>query len=106
MPTYGSNPEILVERIRALELQTRRWKLIALVAFVLVLASWTTGLVAQGGRQQAPAPTVEAQSFVLKDASGTIRGQLSLKDNAPRLELYDAAGRVMWSTTARVAPAR
>jgi hypothetical protein len=107
MPDDRSSPEILVERIRALEKQTRNWKLLSLLAFALVLASWARGLWAQGRQgQAAPAQAVEAQSFVLKDANGTVRGQLSLRENTPTLELYDASGRVMWSTAARVAPAR
>jgi len=107
MPTHGSNPEILVERIRALEKQTQHWKLISLLAFALVLVSWAGGLWAQGRQgQSAPTEAIEAQNFVLKDANGTVRGQLSLKGNTPTLELYDALGRVIWSTAARVSPAR
>lgn len=106
MPS-GLDPQILSERLHALEAENRRWKLISLLAFFLVVAAMAKGLLAQAPRPpQAQVQTVEAQSFVLKDAGGTIRGQLSMKGNTPGLELYDAAGRVTWSTSARIAQAR
>jgi hypothetical protein len=43
------------------------------------------------------ASTVEAHTFVLKDASGTVRGRMTVDDESV-LELFDATGKVTWST--------
>ena len=108
MTTSEIDLHALLERVQKVEVQNRHWKLASLVTFVLLLASLTVGL-AHGQQPQPNRPqTVEAQSFVLRDASGAVRGQLSMKDNAPTLELYDKGGSVIWSTSpkARMVPAR
>jgi len=108
MTTSGVYPQVLLERIQTLEAQNRRWRLASLLAFLLLAASLAKGLMAQG--LQAPQTrmqTIEAQSFLLRDSNGNMRGQLSMKENKPSLDLYDAAGKVIWSTSAgaRLLPA-
>jgi hypothetical protein len=108
MTTSEIDLHALLERVQKLEVQNRHWRLASLITFVLLLASLTVGL-AHGQQPQPNRPqTVEAQSFVLRDAGGTVRGQLSMKDNTPSLELYDKGGQVFWSTSqgARLLPAR
>jgi hypothetical protein len=89
----------LIERVRKLERQNRRWKLATLFLLFVVASSLATGLVAQE-RIEPPlmrARTVEAQSFLLKDADGNIRGRMNLRGDRPTFELYDKSGKVVWS---------
>ena len=72
-------------RLRRLERQNRRLR--------LVLYS---GLIALAGAvvmaQTRPARTVEAQSFVVRDGAGNVRGVLGLnEEGTPRLAMYQAA---------------
>jgi hypothetical protein len=100
----------LLERVRKLERQNRRWKLASFLLLFIVASSLATGLVAQ--ERIAPplmrAKTIEAQSFLLKDADGNIRGQMMMKAGRPVFELFDQSGRVVWSapTRAELIPAR
>lgn len=89
----------LVGRVRKLERQNRRWRLATLLLLFVVASSLATGLVAQE-RIEPPlmrAKTVEAQSFLLKDADGNIRGRMNLRGDRPTCELYDKSGKVVWS---------
>jgi hypothetical protein len=92
----------LVERVCKLERQNRRWKLATLLLLFVVASSLATGLLAQE-RIEPPlmrAKTVEAQSFLLKDADGNIRGRMkrmNLRGDRPNFELYDKSGKVVWS---------
>jgi len=100
----------LVERVRKLERQNRRWKLASLFLLFVIASSLATGLVAQE-RIEPPlmrAKTVEAQSFLLKDSDGIIRGQMNMRSGRPTFELYDKSGNVVWSaaTKAELIPAR
>jgi hypothetical protein len=100
----------LVERVRKLERQNRRWKIASFLLLFVVGSSLATGLVAQE-RIEPPlmrAKTVEAHSFLLKDSDGNIRGQMNMKADRPNFELYDKSGRVVWSapTRAELIPAR
>jgi hypothetical protein len=47
------------------------------------------------------AVTIEARTFILKDASGTVRGRMTVQYGEAKLELYDEAGKVTWSTGLR-----
>lgn len=89
----------LVERVCKLERQNRRWKLATLLLLFVVASSLATGLLAQE-RIEPPlmrAKTVEAQSFLLKDADGNIGGRMNLRGDRPNFELYDKSGKVVWS---------
>ena len=93
----------LIERVRKLEKQNRRWKLATLFLLFVVASSLATALVAQE-RIEPPlmrAKTVEAQSFLLKDADGNIRGRMNLKADRPTFELYDKNGKVVWSAATK-----
>jgi hypothetical protein len=96
--------QALIERVRILEAQSRRWKtasFAAVLAVVLILgASLANGVLAQGNPPPTP-QTLSAQSFELKDSSGNIRGRLSMKSERPVLELYDQTGKVIWTTSAQ-----
>jgi hypothetical protein len=102
MTTSEIDLHALLERVQKVEVQNRHWRLASLITFVLLLASLTVGL-AHGQQPQPNRPsTVEAQSFVLRDASGAVRGQLSVKGDKAGLELYDASGKTVWSTGTRL----
>jgi hypothetical protein len=94
----------LVERVHKLERQNFRWK-IASIFLLLVLASLlATGLIAQE-RVEPPllrAKAVEAQSFLLDDADGKLRGQMRMKAGGPSFEIYDQTGKVVWSIPSRI----
>ena len=71
---------------------------LAAVAFAagLVLGRWTS---TEPVSANAALPTViEARSFVLKDADGHKRGELTVdRDGRPALRLYNEDGRTIWS---------
>ena len=78
----SSTPEwtAVVERLEKLERQNRRLKQVGAVALILAAAVLLMG--------QAPATrTVEANEFVLKDASGNVRGRFSMTIRGPELKL-------------------
>ena len=96
----------LAIRITELERQNRRWKiggLLVLVLFTLLLAADVKAQ--KGAKGNSTGKTLEAQAFALKDADGTLRGLLDVADGKAKLELYDSAGRVTWSTQTRVSDA-
>ena len=103
MTTAEVDLQELALRVRALEKQSRRWKIFSLLALLLLAFSMTTGLRAQGDLEPSllRAKSVEAQGFALKDFAGNVRAALRMKDSRPVLELYDSFGRVMWSTPAK-----
>jgi hypothetical protein len=94
----------IVSRIKRLEDQNRMLKRGALACLVGV-ASF--GLMGQAQRKPArppapaPAPAftmpknIEAQSFVLKDASGRVRAELSMGGTGPSLKLRDQSGTAL-----------
>ena len=96
-----ASPEGLSARVRSLESQNRVWKLSSLVLFLVLVVSLAKGLMAQGTAPNHPV-TIEAQSFLLRDTNGNVRGKLAMKEDQPILELYDPAGKVVWSTGTRV----
>ena len=94
------NLQDLALRVRVVEKQTRRWKFLSFLALLLLGFSIAAGVRAQGDLQPnlIRAKSIEAQGFALKDFSGSVRAALRMKGDRPVLELYDSAGRVVWST--------
>jgi hypothetical protein len=102
--------DVLLSRVERLERENRRLKQGAL-ACVLLIAS--VGLLAQTKQNApsssqrrrppapapAPAPTgptaVEAQSFILKDSNGHVRGELGLTGSTPSLKFRDESGSAL-----------
>jgi hypothetical protein len=106
MKTSAFDIQELVIRITELEKQNRRWKtggLLILAVFTLLLTA--NARAQKSGQGDSTRKTLEAQTFKLKDADGTLRGLLGVADGKANLELYDRAGRVTWSTATRVSDA-
>lgn len=82
-----ANP-LLLERLERLEQSNRRLKICGLV-MLLGLA----GVFAMG-QARPPLQTVEAQEFVVKDASGVVRARLGASQGAASLSLSHEGGRV------------
>ena len=86
----------LAQRIERLEQANRRWKLAALIlllgCLVLLLAGFD---FAQPNLVKAR--SVEAQSFILRDADGQIRARMAIGDDGPRLSFFDEHGKVVSS---------
>jgi hypothetical protein len=104
MELTDSRYNVLVARVKKLEVRTRIWQIVALVVLFALGFARTENVKAQqiGQLEQVRATTVEAQDFLLKDAAGRVLGQLSVRDGKPQLELYDASGKVTWSTSTRL----
>jgi hypothetical protein len=77
----------LLERLNRLERSNRRFKIGGLLVLV--------GLVAIGvmGQARPPLQTVEAQEFVVKDATGAVRARLGASQSAASLSLSHEGGR-------------
>jgi hypothetical protein len=84
------NVEIL-QRLENLEQQNFRYRLVGVGFAVLVLAA-----VLMGQSKPNVASVVEAQSFVLRDKSGNLRGTLAVdtKTDASTLVLADQSGKI------------
>ena len=97
----------LCQRMERLEQSNRRWRLgallLGLVCLMLIFAGFD---FAQPNVMKAR--TVEAQSFVLRDADGQIRARMAIADDGPRLDFFDEQGNVVSSVPlkAEVRPAR
>ena len=80
-------PELsaIVSRLERVEKENRRLKRAALGILVLAGAVLLMG-------QARPDRTIEAQKFVLKDATGKARAVLGMFAGRPTLSLYDAQG--------------
>ena len=117
----GADYNSLLVRVAKLEKQSRFWKIVG----VLVLLATVVSLTSKVGRQQTGAnaprpqvnvdyvqraskpPTVEAQTFLLKDSAGYMRGKMTVAgDRHPLLEFYDLDGKVIWSTDSHVIPTK
>lgn len=89
----------LLQRVRRLERQNRRWKVGGIAAIAVLAASLTaTAWAQQRNAMPFRTPTVEAEHFVLKDADGVTRGQFTMTLSGPVLELLAPDGKVIWST--------
>jgi hypothetical protein len=99
--------DLIVSRIERLEKQNRRLKRGALACLVAI-ASF--GMMGQAQRKstKAPAPAlapapapfvmpknIEAESFVLKDANGHERAELSMGGTGPNFKLLDQSGTAL-----------
>lgn len=75
-------------RVSALERQLRaqRWQLAAAIVAVLVVV-WLL--------LPASSAAVEAETFVLEDAGGARRAEMSVVLDEPTVTLYDAGGRLL-----------
>jgi hypothetical protein len=82
-----SEMQTMLERLAALEKQNRRLRR----AGALILAG--VGVVVLTGQVLPKNRTVEAERFVLTDANGKSRAELSLDHNSAQLALYDQEGR-------------
>ncbi len=93
----------LLARLKKVERQNQIWKMAGLLALLMLGLSLTANLTAAQKDQDAPlrAKTVEAQTFLLKDAEGTLMGRMTVTEGQPVLELYDPSGEVTWSTETR-----
>jgi hypothetical protein len=93
------DPDILM-RVKSLEAQIRRWKLIAIVLLTLgagvILAA---AALAQDEQFVVPAKhtRVVAESFLLLGKDGRTYARLGTQHNHPILEFYDSKGTVIWS---------
>jgi hypothetical protein len=103
MEIADSNQDTLLARVKRLEIQTRIWQIVGLLVLLIFGFSRTANVMAQQKGQGPPVrgTTVEAQNFLLKDAAGTVMGQLTVTDGKAQLELYDSTGKVRWSTNTR-----
>ena len=74
-------------RLSAVERQnkTHRWSLVAGILFLLFVV-WIV--------LPAASATVEAETFVLNDANGTRRAEMSMVLDQPTVTLYDAEGQL------------
>jgi len=100
MNSKGLNQNPLLARVQRLEVQNRVWQIVGLLALLIFAFSRTANVKAQQKSQPEPirGTTVEAQNFLLKDAAGTVMGQLTVRNGKAQLELFDPTGKVTWST--------
>jgi hypothetical protein len=111
----------LLVRMARLERQSRFWKIAGVLMLLATVFSLTGSIGAQQSGANAPTPrwiaeygqpasklpTVEAQTFLLKDSAGYTRGKMTVDgDRHPLLEFYDLEGNVIWSTDSHVIPTK
>jgi len=95
MESQSQHLEQIQQRLLQLERQNRRFKQVGAIVLIVMAALFVMGQAAPGRK------TVEAQEFILKDASGKVRATLSMivpKGAAPgaaadaRLVMFDEKG--------------
>ncbi len=100
----------LIARFECLERDNRRWKTASIVALVVLLAMLLVGFKTADFSQPdlVRAHSVEAQSFVLRDAGGQIRARMAVAEDGARLTFFDEQGKVVSSLPLRaeMRPAR
>ena len=107
METNDADYNSLLIRVTKLERQNRFWKFAGLAMLLVAAFSFTANVTAQDTGVRAPKTTVEAQTFLLKDSAGNMRGKMTVDgDRHPVLEFYGLEGNVIWSTAARALPAK
>jgi len=97
----------LYQRMERLETSNRRWRTRALLLTLLCLVLLVAGFdFAQPNVMKAR--SVEAESFVLRDADGQIRARMAIADDGPRLSFFDEHGNVVSSLPEKpeIRPAR
>jgi len=94
----------ILTRIERLERQNSRWKRGSLACLVAIMS---IGLMGQTQRKSTrpaaptppPAPVlpknIEAESFILKDANGHVRAELSMSGTGPSFKLRDQSGAAL-----------
>lgn len=93
----------LVRRLERLEGESRRWRMLALLLFVLLASV----VFVAAGPVDLPVPellrarTIEAQRVLLRDADGTVRARIGFADGGAKLTFYDAHGKVVGETAIR-----
>lgn len=89
----------VVERLEKLERQMRRWKIASLLLVAMLAIVLLTGAAYSDsdGLLQLPATRLSAHSFVLVGRDGNVYGRMSIRDHKAELQLYDEAGKVIWS---------
>jgi hypothetical protein len=103
--------DLIVSRIERLEGQNRRLKRGALACLVAIVSLGLMGQTQRKStRKPAPAPApapasapappamprnIEAESFVLKDANGRVRAELSMGGTGPSFKLLDLSGSAL-----------
>jgi hypothetical protein len=106
MPMEMAHTELdeLLARMKKLEGQNRFWRRAGLLIALALGLSLTVNVTAQekSEKQSLHAVTIEARTFILKDASGTVRGRMTVEYGEAELELYDSTGKVTWSTGVRM----
>ena len=112
----------LLIRMARLERQSRFWKISGLLMLLAAVFSLAGNVGAQQSGANARKPytsydavlspsssttTVEAQTFLLKDSAGYMRGKMTVDgDRHPMPEFYDLDGKVIWSTDSHVIPTK
>ena len=86
MSRQSSDGSAITERLDRLEKENRRFKRLGLTALAVMAATLVMG-------QSPSRRTVEANEFVLRDASGTIRATLKMYNGEPLLTLLGSKGK-------------
>jgi cell division septal protein FtsQ len=97
----------LLQRVERLERGICRWKLAALALLLGCLVLFLAGFdYAQPNLVKAR--SVEAQSFVLRDADGQVRARMAIGEDGPYLSFFDEHGKVTSSLPLKpeIRPAR
>jgi len=86
----------LIQRLELLERGNRRWRL---ATFALLLGCVVLLLAGFDYPQpnMVKARSVEAQTFVLRDADGQVRARMAIGEDGPRLSFLDEQGNVVSS---------
>jgi hypothetical protein len=84
----SSDVQSIMRRLERVERENRRLKSLSLVIAIIVGAVL---VMAQAPSHRTPR-TIEAEQFILKDASGKVRADLSMADNTPVLALLSDKG--------------
>jgi hypothetical protein len=97
----------LDRRIECIERANRRWKIAALLLAVGCLVLSLTAFDFPQPNVMT-ARSVEAQSFVLRDAEGQVRARMAISDDSPRLTFFDEHGNTIASLPLKpeIRPAR
>jgi hypothetical protein len=103
MQMTDTDYNMLLARMKKVEGQNRIWKMAGLLVLLTLGLSQASNLTASQKDNDVPlsAKTVEAQTFLLKNAAGTLMGRMTVSEGQPVLELYDLSGEVTWSTRTR-----
>jgi hypothetical protein len=96
--------EQLAQRLERLESQLRRWRMMTMLATILLAFVLLTGAAysQHNGIIQQPTTSLASRSFVLVGEDGaTVYARLTTRNGTPVLNFYDEAGKVIWSAPPR-----